>query len=129
MENMKAMISPETVKVIRETLRMNHQEFADALGISYSSVSRFESGERNPLWSVGALLRVATPEQQAIILEELGVEDVKQFAADILSAAGVLVVDTDDPQTLAEALTGKPPVSFGDFVLLRCKGSSVGSEF
>ena len=61
--------------------------------VSSSSVSRYESGERIPKGLViGALLRIAEPEQQRLLLEALGIEDVEQFAADLLASAGVTLV-------------------------------------
>ena len=43
--------------------------------------------------AVGALLRIAEPEQQKALLEALGIEDVEQFAADILASAGVTLME------------------------------------
>ena len=59
-------------------------EFAETIGVTLSSLSRYESGERNPgTRAVGPLLIEATPEQAAQILEALGIEDVGSFATEV----------------------------------------------
>ena len=59
-------------------------EFAETIGVTLSSLSRYESGERNPgTRAVGPLLIEATPEQARQILEFLGIEDVGTFAAEV----------------------------------------------
>lgn len=45
---------------------------------------------------IGALLRVAKPEEQRALLEALGIEDVERFAVDLLASAGVQLVECRD---------------------------------
>jgi transcriptional regulator with XRE-family HTH domain len=78
------------VTEIRESLGLNKAGFAAALGVSPGAVTRWENGTRVPTTEqIGALLRVARPEQQRALLEALGIEDVEQFAVDVLASAGV----------------------------------------
>ncbi|HIP96537.1 MAG TPA: helix-turn-helix domain-containing protein [Anaerolineae bacterium] len=83
----------EIVTSIREGLGLRKGEFARVLGVSAGAVTRWENGTRTPTTEqIGALLRVAQPEQQRELLEALGIEDVEQFAADLLASAGVELV-------------------------------------
>jgi transcriptional regulator with XRE-family HTH domain len=79
------------IKKIRESHNLNRAEFAGFLDVNPSTITRWEKGQRRPTdQQIGALLRVAQPEQQRALLEVLGIEDVTQFAADLLASAGVV---------------------------------------
>ncbi len=87
----------QVVAGIRESHGMSQAEFAAMLGVSPAAVSRWESGGRTPTTEqIGALLRAAQPGQQRALLEALGVEDVEQFAADLLASAGVALVQQQE---------------------------------
>ena len=88
------------IKDIRESHNMSKAQFSRLLGVTGGAITRWENGERTPDGpkTVGALLRVAQPEQQKALLEALGIEDVEQFAADILASAGVLVLEMETEQ-------------------------------
>ena len=67
-------------------------EFGKRIGVTNAAVSLYESGQRPPDRVICALLHVTTPEQQAIILEALGM-DVQRYDAAILASAGVTLVE------------------------------------
>jgi len=79
------------VREIRMYHGLNKNDFATLVGVSPAAITRWENGERKPTEPamIGALLRVARPEQQAAILATLGIEDVEGFAADILASVRV----------------------------------------
>ncbi len=78
----------DIVKEIRSN--SDRLKFAVKLGVSLPTIYSWESGIRTPgTEALCALFRVAEPKQQRLLLEALGIEDVEQFAADILSSAGV----------------------------------------
>jgi len=80
---------------IRETLNLNKAQFARLLRTSNATITRWEKGERTPQHSeIGALLRIADPDQQRQLLELLGIGDVEQFAADLLAAAEVQQIES-----------------------------------
>ena len=85
----------ELICQIRESLDLNKSDFAALLGVSGATATRWEQGTRTPTGrdEIGALLRVAPPELQARLLDELGIEDVQAFAKDLLAAAGVKLVE------------------------------------
>ena len=78
---------------IRESKGLTKAEFAALIGVYRSTITRWENGERIPEHrEFGALFRIAEPKQQRLLLEEIGIEDVEQFAADLLASAGVTLV-------------------------------------
>lgn len=80
---------------IRKSQGLAKVEFAAVIGVNRSTITRWEKGERTPEHSeIGALLRIAEPDQQRQLLELLGIEDVEQFAADLLAAAGVQQIES-----------------------------------
>jgi len=81
---------------IRKSRNLNQSQFAALIGRDRSTVHRWENGERTPTGheEIGALLRVAEPEEQRALLEALGIEDVAAFAVDLLASAGVQLVET-----------------------------------
>jgi transcriptional regulator with XRE-family HTH domain len=85
----------DIVRRIRESRNLNQANFAALINKSPSTVYRWENGERSPTGheEIGALLRVAEPEEQRALLEALGIEDVGAFAADLLASAGVQLVE------------------------------------
>jgi predicted transcriptional regulator len=74
----------------------NKSRFAEEFGISPATVTCLLKGERGMGSEVlSALLRGAEPEEQRTLLEALvGIEDVEQFAADLLASAGVVLIET-----------------------------------
>ena len=80
------------IEQIRESHNLSKTEFADLLDVAPATVTRWLKGDRQPTGQkeIGALLRVAPPELQAQLLEALGIEDVNQFATDLLASAGVV---------------------------------------
>lgn len=78
---------------MRLALGLRKGKFANLLGVTAGAVTRWEKGTRVPATpEFGRMLRVAPPEHQVALLEALGVEDVEQFASDLLAAAGVALV-------------------------------------
>lgn len=76
-------------------------EFAKIIGVSEAAVSLYKSGQRHPNTdTVAALLRIADPPQQCALLKTLGIEDVEQFAADLLASAGVKLIGGDGKRAL-----------------------------
>ena len=85
---------PQVVRAIRDSHGLRKGRFAALVGVTAGSVTRWEAGTRTPTTpELGKLLRVAQPEHQADLLRALGIEDVQQFAADILASAGVSFVN------------------------------------
>ena len=83
---------PQIIEEIRGN--RSQAEFAQDVGISRTAITRYESGERKPGYdATAALLRVADPPQQKALLEALGIEDVEQFATDLLASAGVKLIE------------------------------------
>ena len=87
----------DLIRQIRKSKNLNQPLFAELVGVSKSTVCRWESGDRTPTGhdEIGALLRVAPPELQAQLLQALGIEDVTRFATDLLASAGVMVVQVE----------------------------------
>ena len=101
----------ELVVEIRESLGLKKGKFADHLGVDAGAISKWEQGLRSPSTEVvGRMLRISKPEQQAKILVAIGATDnVAKFAADILAAHGILVVDADQlPVDLSQKLVALP---------------------
>lgn len=96
---------PQIVRAIRDSHGLRNGKFADLVGVTAGSVTRWLKGTRTPTTpEIGKLLQVAAPEQQVAMLSAMGVEDVQQFAADILAAAGIPTVFADDPAAVLGAL-------------------------
>ena len=96
---------PQIVRAIRDSHGLRNGKFADLMGVTAGSVTRWLNGTRTPTTpELGKLLRVAAPEQQVAMLSAMGVQDVQQFATDILAAAGIPTVFTDDPVAVLGAL-------------------------
>ena len=81
-------------------------EFGKRIGVTNAAISRYESGGRPPDRVICALLRVTTPEQQAVILEALGM-DVQRYDAAILASAGVTLVEIQGTIPAAAPANGK----------------------
>lgn len=120
----------DLIKHIRESHKLTKTQFADLLGFNPSTVTRWEKGDRVPTGhaEIGALLRVADPDEQRVLLEILGIEDVTVFAADLLASANVQLgppyqgysCDTSDEaaRTKFERKYGYPPAN-----IVRTRGS------
>ena len=82
---------PQIVRSIRA--KKTQPEFAKLLGLSVETVQSYETGRRQPGHDgIAALLRVAEPPHQRQLLEALGIEDVEQFASDLLASVDVAEV-------------------------------------
>ena len=91
---------------IRKSQGLTKVEFAAVIGVNRSTITRWEKGERTPEHNeIGALLRIAEPDQQRQLLELLGIEDVEQFAADLLASAGSTLVDERGAMTFSHNCT------------------------
>jgi transcriptional regulator with XRE-family HTH domain len=106
---MERRITPEIVETVRAALGVTQRELAARLGVHEATVSRWlrdDSDGREPSRpaDIGALLRVSPPSIQRRILSAMGIEDVDQFAVDILVSAGVAVVDATDPVAFVESV-------------------------
>jgi len=96
---------PQIVRAIRDSHGLRNGKFADLIGVTAGSVTRWLNGTRTPTTpELGKLLRVAAPEQKVDLLGALGVQDVHQFATDILAVCGVTTVITNDKTVVLEAL-------------------------
>ena len=96
---------PLIVQAIRGSHGLRKGKFADLVGVTPGSVTRWEKGTRTPTTpELGKLLRVAAPEQQMALLAALGVPDVQEFAVAILNALGVFTVATGNQAAVLRTL-------------------------
>lgn len=94
------MTFAETLRRIRTDHRMSQSELARAAGLEHSSISRIESGRRNPSRSMAeqlvAALR-ATPDERYQLLTSAGFHCDITVEADLLTLNACLSDETIDP--------------------------------
>lgn len=103
-------------------------EFARLVNVDGGTVTRWlkspdEKGARVPKpTSIGPLLGLASPELQVELLQALGVEDPMQFAKELLTGLGVIVIETKDAEQFAREFLGGLEVTALDARPVRLAG-------
>jgi putative transcriptional regulator len=63
----KVAIGPEEIQMARKSLGLSQDEFANAFGVSASTLRKWEQGQRAPTGAAKTLLKIITREPKAVI--------------------------------------------------------------
>jgi putative transcriptional regulator len=63
----KFVIKPEDIQKARKRLGLSQDQFADAFGVSASTLRKWEQGQRSPTGAAKTLLRIIELEPKAVV--------------------------------------------------------------
>jgi putative transcriptional regulator len=63
----KIMVEPKDIQRARKALGLSQDEFADAFGVSASTLRKWEQGQRSPTGAAKTLLKIIEREPKAVI--------------------------------------------------------------
>jgi putative transcriptional regulator len=63
----KVDVSPDDIQKARKRLGLSQDQFADALGVSASTLRKWEQGQRSPTGAAKTLLKVIEREPKAVV--------------------------------------------------------------
>lgn len=63
----KVAVKPDDVRRARERLGLSQDQFADAFGVSASTLRKWEQGQRSPTGAAKTLLKIIEREPKAVV--------------------------------------------------------------
>jgi putative transcriptional regulator len=63
----KAAVSPDDIQNARKQLGLSQDQFADAFGVSASTLRKWEQGQRSPTGAAKTLLKIIEREPRAVV--------------------------------------------------------------
>src|ERR1700736_4797275 len=63
----KGAVSPDEIQKVRKSLGLSQDQFADAFGVSASTLRKWEQGQRSPTGAAKTLLKIIEREPKAVV--------------------------------------------------------------